>query len=61
MVVNGFKNIVLMGEHGGGQREFEEAAKKADAKYSAQGVNVCFCGDFYEKTQAEFQRWLIPR
>ena len=28
MVVNGFKNIVLMGEHGGGQKELEEVAKR---------------------------------
>lgn len=59
MVVNGFKNIVLMGEHGGGQKELEEVAKKTNAKYSPQGVHVFFCGDFYEKTQAEFQRWVI--
>ena len=45
MVVNGFKNIVLMGEHGGGQKELEEVAKKANAKYSPQGVHVFFCGD----------------
>jgi len=59
MVVNGFKNIVLMGEHGGGQKELEEVAKKTNAKYSPQGVHVVFCGDFYEKTQAEFQQWVI--
>jgi creatinine amidohydrolase/Fe(II)-dependent formamide hydrolase-like protein len=49
MVVNGFKKIVLMGEHGGGKRELEAVAKKANAKYSTQGVHVFFCGDFYEK------------
>ena len=59
MVVNGFKNIVLMGEHGGGQKELAEVAKKTDAKYSPQGVHVFFCGDFYEKTQNEFQQWVI--
>jgi creatinine amidohydrolase len=59
MVVNGFKNIVLMGEHGGGQKELEEVAKKTNAKYSPQGVHVFFCGDFYEKTQADFQQWVI--
>jgi len=45
MVVNGFKNIVLMGEHGGGQKELDEVAKKTNAKYSPQGVHVFFCGD----------------
>ena len=59
MVVNGFKNIVLMGEHGGGQKELEEVAQKTNAKYSPQGVHVFFCGDFYEKTQNEFQQWVI--
>jgi creatinine amidohydrolase/Fe(II)-dependent formamide hydrolase-like protein len=59
MVINGFKNIVLMGEHGGGQKELDEVAKKTNAKYSPQGVHVFFCGDFYEKTQREFQEWLI--
>src|SRR5438477_9375327 len=47
MVVNGFKNIVLMGEHGGGQKELDEVAKKTNAKYSSRGVHVFFCGDFY--------------
>jgi len=59
MVVNGFKNIVLMGEHGGGQKELDEVAKKMNAKYSPQGVHVFFCGDFYAKTQNEFQQWVI--
>jgi creatinine amidohydrolase len=59
MVVNGFKNIVLMGEHAGGQKELAEVAKKTDAKYAPQGVHVFFCGDFYEKTQNEFQQWVI--
>src|SRR5215468_291346 len=59
MVVNGFKNIVLMGEHGGGQKELDEVAKKTNTKYSPQCVHVFFCSDFYEKTQREFQEWLI--
>jgi len=59
MVVNGFKNIVLMGEHAGGQKELDEVAKKTNAKYSPQGVHVFFCGDFYAKTQNDFRQWLI--
>ena len=59
MVVNGFKNIVLMGEHGGGQKELEEVAKRTDAKYHPRGVHVFFCGDFYEKTQSDFAQWMI--
>jgi creatinine amidohydrolase/Fe(II)-dependent formamide hydrolase-like protein len=59
MVVNGFKNIVLMGEHGGGQKELEEVARQTNAKYNLQGVHVLFCGDFYAKTQNEFDPWVI--
>jgi creatinine amidohydrolase len=58
MVVNGFKNIVLMGEHGGGQKELAAVARKTNAKYSPQGAHVFFCGDFYEKTQKDFQQWM---
>src|SRR5215831_9326680 len=59
MVVNGFKNIVLMREHRGGQKELVEVAKRTTVKYAPQGVHVFFCGDFYEKTQNEFQQWVI--
>src|SRR6058998_2055681 len=30
MVVNGFKNIVLMGDHGGGQKELKDLAQRLD-------------------------------
>jgi creatinine amidohydrolase len=59
MVVNGFKTIVLMGEHGGGQKELDEVAKKTNTKYSPQGVHVFFCSDFYEKSQYDFRQWVI--
>ena len=36
LIVNGFKNVVLMGDHGGGQRELAEVAKKLDASTRAR-------------------------
>src|ERR1700678_1047929 len=57
MIINGFRNIVLMGDHGGGQKELEEVAKKLDAKYSPQGIHVFYCGDVYTKAGAEFKKW----
>src|SRR2546422_7170094 len=42
MVVNGFKNIVLMGDHGGGQRELQDLAKRLDEKYGPRGTHVYF-------------------
>ena len=34
MVWNGFKNIFVMGDHGGGQRMMKEAAEEMDTKYA---------------------------
>jgi len=58
MIKNGFKNVVLMGDHGGGQKELDEVAKKLDEKYSSQGVRVVFCGEVYEKANGDFDKWL---
>src|SRR5437660_7526127 len=61
MVKNGFKNIVLMGDHGGGQDELNKLAESLDAKYRSQGVHVFFCGDVYEKSRREFAQWLTSK
>src|SRR5580698_7779921 len=58
LVINGFKNIVLMGDHGGGQKELGEVAKKLDAEYSPKGIYVVFCDEVYEKAQGDYTKWL---
>lgn len=58
MAKNGFKNIVLMGDHGGGQKELGELAKEKSAQYSAQGVHVLFCSDNYTKAKQQFDDYL---
>jgi creatinine amidohydrolase len=58
MVVNGFKNIILMGDHGGGQKELGDLAKRLDAKYGPKGVHVYFCSVVYEKARIDFNEWL---
>src|SRR5271165_1214257 len=58
MIKNGFKNIVLMGDHGGGQKELGEVAKKLDEKYSAQGIRVVFCDEVYSKANGDFDKWV---
>jgi creatinine amidohydrolase/Fe(II)-dependent formamide hydrolase-like protein len=58
MIKNGFKNVVLMGDHGGGQKELGEVAEKLDKKYSAQGIRVIFCDEVYQKAQGDFDKWL---
>lgn len=58
MVVNGFKNIVLMGDHGGGQTELQDLARRLDEKYGPRGTHVYFCGDLYAKTRADVAAWV---
>jgi creatinine amidohydrolase len=58
LVINGFKNIVLMGDHGGGQKELGEVAKKLDAEYSPKGIHVVFCDEVYAKAQGDYTQWL---
>src|SRR5262245_20801955 len=50
MAMNGFKDIFLMGDHGGGQQEIRQAAEEEDKKLSAKGVRVYYIGDFYTKS-----------
>jgi creatinine amidohydrolase/Fe(II)-dependent formamide hydrolase-like protein len=58
MVVNGFKNIVLMGDHGGGQTELQDLARRLDEKYGPRGTHVYFCGDVYAKTRDDVAAWV---
>ena len=60
LIRNGFKVVVLMGDHGGGQKELGDTAKKLDDKYAPQGIHVYFCGDVY-KANDEFDKYLTSR
>jgi creatinine amidohydrolase/Fe(II)-dependent formamide hydrolase-like protein len=58
-MTTGFKNVVLMGDHGGGQPQtYAEVAKKMDAKYAPEGRHVFFCDEVYAKAQGDFDKWL---
>jgi creatinine amidohydrolase/Fe(II)-dependent formamide hydrolase-like protein len=58
-IVTGFRNVVLMGDHGGGQPDvYRDVAKKLDEKYAPQGIRVFFCDEVYAKAQGDFTKWL---
>ncbi len=57
-IVNGFRNVILMQDHGGGTNVYGEVAKKLDVKYAPQGIHVYFCDEVYAKAQGEFGNWL---
>jgi creatinine amidohydrolase/Fe(II)-dependent formamide hydrolase-like protein len=57
-IKTGFKNVILMQDHGGGTNVYGEVAKKLDAKYASQGIHVYFCDEVYAKAQGDFDKWL---
>ncbi|BAH38330.1 MAG TPA: creatininase family protein [Gemmatimonas aurantiaca] len=58
-ITTGFRNVVLMGDHGGGQPNvYVEVAKKLTDKYAAQGIRVVYCDDVYSKANDDFSKWL---
>jgi creatinine amidohydrolase len=58
-IVTGFRNVILMGDHGGGQPNvYRDTAKKLDDKYAPQGIHVYYCDDVYTKRMADFDTYL---
>jgi creatinine amidohydrolase/Fe(II)-dependent formamide hydrolase-like protein len=58
LITTGFKNVVLMGDHGGGQNELGQVAKKLSEKYAGKGVRVVYCDEVYSKANGDFDKWL---
>lgn len=61
-VANGFKNVVLMGDSGGGQGPdgvYAQVAKKLDAKHSPNGVRVIYANEVYTKANQEFVKQIV--
>ncbi|MBK5291069.1 MAG: creatininase family protein [Acidobacteriia bacterium] len=58
MVTNGFRNVVLMGDHGGGQQELAGLARTLNDRYAPRGVHVYFCSSVYKEAREDFNAWL---
>jgi creatinine amidohydrolase len=59
-IATGFKNVILMGDHGGGQpTTYSEVAKKLNEKYAPRGIHVYFCDRVYAAAQHDFDDWLV--
>src|SRR5882672_5930232 len=55
-ILNGFRNVILMGDHGGGQPQvYEEVAKKLDAR---DGARVFYCDQVYRAANDAFDQYL---
>src|SRR4051812_43506482 len=58
-IVTGFKNVILMGDHGGGQpNAYRSVAMKLDSVYAPKGIHVYFCDEVYAKAQGDFDKYL---
>src|SRR5882724_7148090 len=58
LAMSGFKDIYVMGDHGGGQAEMKEAAGEMDKKWAAKGTHVYYVSDFYNKTHDDVDMYL---
>lgn len=58
LLLTGFKTVILMGDHGGGQAELKTVAEKLDAKHAADGKHVYYCDEVYAKANADFDEYL---
>ena len=54
----GFKDIFLMGDHGGGQNEMRQVSEDMSAKFAAKGIRVHYVGDFYQKTHDDIDMYM---
>jgi creatinine amidohydrolase len=54
----GFKDIFLMGDHGGGQNEMRVVVEEMTAKLASRGVQVHYVGDFYAKTHDDINMYM---
>ena len=61
-ITTGFKNVILMGDHGGGQggktNVYADVAKKMNEQYAPKGIHVYYCDQVYQPANAEFDKYL---
>jgi creatinine amidohydrolase/Fe(II)-dependent formamide hydrolase-like protein len=61
-IVTGFKNVILMGDHGGGQpKVYEDVAKKMNDRYSPKGIHVYYCDQVYTAANDAFEAYMAER
>ncbi len=66
-IANGFKNVVVMGDHGGGQgplgpkNVYDTVAHKLDAEYGPKGIHVYYCDQVYAPAEAAFDKEIAAK
>lgn len=62
-IATGFKNVVLMGDHGGGQgagdkNVYQKVATRLNERYGAKGIHVFYCDQVYMPANKAFDKLL---
>jgi creatinine amidohydrolase/Fe(II)-dependent formamide hydrolase-like protein len=61
-IATGFRNVVLMGDHGGGQPNvYAAVATRLTEKHAANGIKVIYADSVYGPAQDDFERSLRER
>src|ERR1700722_9271336 len=65
-IATGFKNVILMGDHGDGQEPgtgnvYQNVAKKLDGKYAPKGIHVYSCDRVYAPANGDFDKYLASK
>jgi len=60
-IAAGFKNVALMGDHGGGQQTLKKVAETLNAEWSTKGVHVYHISDLYYKEKEQMKEYLTKR
>jgi creatinine amidohydrolase len=60
-IASGFKNVALMGDHGGRQQTLKKVAEALNAEWSPKGVHVYYISDLYYKEKEQMKEYLTKR
>lgn len=57
-IVAGFREVDIMGDHGGGQEQLRDAARILDAEWRTKGIRVRYVSDLYYKEKEQARAYL---
>ena len=60
-ITAGFRQVYIMGDHGGGQEQLRAAAESLDAAWRPSGVRVRYVADLYYKEKDQMRAYLAER
>lgn len=60
-IAAGFRNVVLMGDHGGGQATLRRVAADLDRQWASRGIRVHYIADLYYRTEEQVRQYLAQQ